>query len=157
MATTALTKTPLHVAAYGTLMSGQANPLAPEVRAALASLGPCRISGALYAIGPAFIFPGLLDQPAAAVRGELFRIEPARASAVLAALDAYEGFDADDPQGSAYIRRMVRLRQPALDAWLYVYNPAATGAQMIPIPSGDWTDFRATRRSPVSPSWLHRL
>lgn len=141
----------VHLAAYGTLMSGQTNPLDPTVRARLVSLGPCRMTGALYAVGPELRYPGLIDQADGQVRGELFRVEGSsdQIALVLATLDLYEMFDPRDAQHSAFVRRMVRLQSPKIDAWVYVYNQAATGATMIAIPSGDWTVFQAGRNGPA--------
>ena len=142
----------VHLAAYGTLMSGQTNPVDPALRARLTSLGPCRMEGALYAVGPEFRYPGLRDEPGGQVSGELFRIDgsPEQIATVMAALDVYEMFDPQSPHTSVFVRRIVRLLAPAIDAWLYFHNQDVTGAAVKAIPSGDWTVFQASRKGRAS-------
>jgi gamma-glutamylcyclotransferase (GGCT)/AIG2-like uncharacterized protein YtfP len=128
------------LAAYGTLMRGQTNFLAPEVRASMAYVGDCLIPGRLLRVvslhdGQAFVHPALVRAPGQ-VRGELFEVH----EAALPALDAYEDFSADDLAGSTYLRELtpVRRTEPPepVDAWVYVWNRAAEG--LAPIEGGDW-------------------
>ncbi len=128
-------------------MSGQANPVAQEVFARMTPLGPCSIVGRLYAVGPTFRHPGLLEEPGGLVQGELLRIDTGSEGAVLREFDAYEGFVAADPAGSAYVRRLVHLQAPALSAFVYVYNPKVTRVALLPITSGSWTTFQAERQT----------
>lgn len=65
--------------------------------------------------------------------------------AVLVRLDAFEEYDPDDPDGSEYLRRRVRLAEPDLDAWVYVYNRDVAGRPRVE--SGDWRRHRASRHA----------
>ena len=90
---------------------------------ALSYEGPCRIPGALFDLGE---YPGLVEG-AGVVIGELHTIRDEKA---LEALDEFEG------EGSLYVRKRVRLIEPAVEAWVYVYNDSLAGAK--PIASGCW-------------------
>lgn len=120
------------VAFYGTLMSGLPPrpgrpPLAPHIEL----LGPCRIPGALYDVGP---YPCLVRGPGA-VRGELWRTTSDEA---LAVLDAWEGVEMAREVAADYVRERVRLLEPTdTDAWVYAWD-AATIDGLTPIPHGDY-------------------
>jgi gamma-glutamylcyclotransferase (GGCT)/AIG2-like uncharacterized protein YtfP len=133
-------------------MRGQANLLAPEARAGLAYLGPCRIPGRILLVvadhgGAPFPHPALVDAPGREVQGELFRAD---GPAVLAALDAYEDFRPADPGGSMYLRRLLPVAPaagPPVQAWVYVWNRPAEG--LAEIAGGDW---RAAALTPPPPA-----
>jgi len=115
---------------YGTLMSGlppRANR--PDLAAHVELVGPCLIPGMLYDVGP---YPALaLDD--GVVTGELWRTRSPEAVAVL---DAWEGYEAEVEGVSPYLRRRLRLLEPELDAWAYVWGRPVDG--LVPIPDGDW-------------------
>jgi gamma-glutamylcyclotransferase (GGCT)/AIG2-like uncharacterized protein YtfP len=126
---------------YGTLLP----ELAPApLRASLAKLrrlGPGWVPGRLYDLGR---YPGAVLDPATATRvvGQVFELpdEPA----VLAALDAYEGFVAAEPAGSLYVReqRPVTLADGRrLACWMYVYNRDPGDRPLVP--DGDYRRWRA--------------
>ena len=117
------------IAFYGTLMRG-CGATCGDVAEDLALEGPCRIPGLLWDLGA---YPGLTEGEGAVV-GELHRILDENA---LEKLDAYEG------EGSLYLRRQVRLIEPAVDAWVYFYNASLAGAPLVP--SGCWRTHVATR------------
>lgn len=130
------TEAPLRLFFYGTLIAG--GP--PNVRRAVGKLrdsGAARIAGALYAIpDPEGWYPALVDG-AATVHGRLYEAPPAFDEADLAALDAYEDCDLDDPAGSLYLR--VPL---AIGAQAYRFNqPLPEGARTIP--DGDFAAWIA--------------
>ena len=104
--------------------------------------GCCEISGRLFDLGD---HPGLLLGPGI-VHAEIYEIAD---TAVWLRLDAYEQYDPDDPDGSLYIRRLVRLARPDFDAWLYEYNRDVSGKPSIP--SGDWKNYyrRAAAKVPI--------
>lgn len=139
-----------HVAFYGTLMRSYAAHIGASCRPgvtghtdALAFLGRCQIQGLLVDLGA---FPGLVacDSPNAVAVGELYRVADRR---VFDALDRYEGYRADDPAGSLYVRIRTRLLEPDIEAWVYVYNRAAAGA--APVLHGDWlAHITSTARLP---------
>jgi gamma-glutamylcyclotransferase (GGCT)/AIG2-like uncharacterized protein YtfP len=115
---------------YGTLLSGLGHQERLGVVRGLELVGPCRVRGALFALG---WYPGLVldgGAPALAagdgstavpeglVTGELFRVlDPA----VVAVLDRFEGFDPASPDTSEYLRVRVRVVEPEVDAWVYAY------------------------------------
>jgi gamma-glutamylcyclotransferase (GGCT)/AIG2-like uncharacterized protein YtfP len=119
----------LPLAAYGTLRT-------PAVRrrlglaGGLVVLGPCRMPGRLVDLGA---YPGLVGGPGV-VHGELLAVAD---PAVLAALDAYEGWNPHAPAASLFRREAVTLAAPAgVRAWTYRYNRDPRGAASIP--GGDW-------------------
>lgn len=111
------------------------------VGAGLRRVGPCRVAGALFDLGP---YPALRRGPGddGAVCGELHAIlDPA----VLAVLDAFEGFDPRDPAGSDYLRERIELLEPSgVHGWIYVYNRPLDPNRRIA--SGDWRGHLAERR-----------
>ncbi len=123
--------TPEYVAVYGSLRQGLGLPDRPEAGEALRDCGPCRIRGRLYDLGE---YPGLRPGEDTVV-GELFEVRDRR---IFRELDEYEKYDAQDRAGSLYIRRSVRLAEPAVDAWVYFYNDEVSEQQRID--SGDWAD-----------------
>ena len=122
-----------HVAVYGSLREGFALPDAPDVGSALVDRGNCRIPGQLYDLGE---YPGLVPGEGSVV-GDLFEV---RDLSVFRLLDRYERYDALHPKDSLYLRRVVRLLQPQVDAWVYLYNRTVEGQPRIE--SGDWAQYR---------------
>ena len=125
---------------YGTLKRGHPNHgvLAPYVR----SITPAWMRGALYSTGD---FPALVDGTDV-VRGELICLSPDDISRVLPIIDRLEGYFANAPEHSLYLRRVAEVtthtgtRQPA---YTYFYNercPAVPPVTMlVRIASGEWT------------------
>ncbi len=136
---------PVLLAAYGTLMTGQENGLDPRVRSRMQAGRPCLIRGRLYEVretegdGRHATYPALVEcrDDRAMVRGELLAIG-AEAAIVLAALDRYEGYVPGDPDASTYLRRRrpVLADGVALQAWIYLYNRPTDGLR--PIANGRW-------------------
>ncbi len=135
-----------YLAAYGTLMSGQANPVDPAVLARMRRCGMCLISGALYVVDAVPPYPALVMAPEGGmVRGELFRLEEGAAD-ILAVLDDYEAFDPADPAGSDYVRQAISVVQPGGEgavAWVYVFNHDPVRLGLARIVDGDWVAYRA--------------
>jgi len=119
----------LRLALYGTLMQGCGGDRRAGVAGALRYQGPCRIPGALWDLGP---YSGLAAGEAE-VRGELVEVD----DTTLERLDAFED------EGSLYLRCKVRLIEPDVEAWVYVYNQPLDRAE--PIPAGCWRTHVATR------------
>jgi hypothetical protein len=63
----------------------------------------------------------LKERSEAASVAELYRVLDAT---VFEQVDEWEGFDANDPASSPYVRRILRMIDPAVDAWVYVGNHA---------------------------------
>jgi gamma-glutamylcyclotransferase (GGCT)/AIG2-like uncharacterized protein YtfP len=123
---------------YGSLRHGQPDFHRLALDKALDWLGPCEVRGRLYDLGP---YPGFSPEGRSLVFGDLFAI---RDSAALDRLDAFEGYVADDPLGSLYLRRRIALHRPSGEAWIYVYNGVLAAAPAVG--SGDWLDYLRTRR-----------
>jgi gamma-glutamylcyclotransferase (GGCT)/AIG2-like uncharacterized protein YtfP len=121
--------TPEYVAVYGTLRQEHGLPDRPDAGSALRDRGECKIRGDLYDLGE---YPGLYPGSGTVV-GELFEVTDVN---VFRDLDEYEKYDANDRDGSLYIRRSVRLVEPVVDAWVYFYNEEVSEQQRID--SGDW-------------------
>jgi gamma-glutamylcyclotransferase (GGCT)/AIG2-like uncharacterized protein YtfP len=123
--------TPQIVAFYGSLRAGCAIPEQPSLAGRLIDLGSCALAGTLYDLGE---YPGLVAGEGRVV-GELHQLlDPS----VIGELDRYEGYDELDPSRSEYVRRVARLIDPALDAWVYYFNGETR--DLAPVPSGDWAE-----------------
>ena len=124
------------LAVYGTLMSGQAYEGRPDVERLMRSRGPCRIGGTLFSTGD---YPWLV-QGDGEVHGELYEVLEVETFAIL---DAYEGEGRHTAHGAGtYERRRVRLIEPGVEAWVYVWAGEPLGE---PIDEGDWRTFIALR------------
>jgi gamma-glutamylcyclotransferase (GGCT)/AIG2-like uncharacterized protein YtfP len=62
---------------------------------------------------------------------------------VLADLDEYEECYPLAPSSSEYVRRVARLIEPDVDAWVYYYNRPVEGQARVA--SGDWTEHLRSR------------
>jgi gamma-glutamylcyclotransferase (GGCT)/AIG2-like uncharacterized protein YtfP len=125
-----------YVAVYGSLRKGLHLSDHPEVQDELIDCGSCVIPGLLYDLGD---YPGLRPGDGRVV-GELYKLLDLSA---LRVLDEYERYDALHPDKSLYIRRAVRLVEPAIDAWTYIYNEKIDESRRIL--SGDWALHRGEK------------
>ena len=131
---------------YGTLIAGNAHPVAERVHACLHDQGPATARGALYAIGESAGWYPILLAGAATVHGRLYAAAPGFGAADLAALDAYEDFDPADPAGSLYVRATIVVADADgafHEAQAYSFNRALPPGA-LPIPEGDF------------PAWIAR-
>ncbi|MDQ6799062.1 MAG: gamma-glutamylcyclotransferase [Actinomycetota bacterium] len=127
----------VHLAVYGSLRDGLALPYQPaDLNPLLADRVPCVIAGCLVDLGA---YPGLVGGPGRVV-ADLCRLSD---ESGLASVDDYEGYDRDQPEASRYLRIMVRLIEPRVDAWTYLYNQAWTPDMVVG--SGDWQHHLLTR------------
>jgi gamma-glutamylcyclotransferase (GGCT)/AIG2-like uncharacterized protein YtfP len=129
---------------YGTLLPPFVPAALREVAARLRPAGPAWLPGRLYDLGA---YPGAVaHDEGGRVRGEVFVLPDE--TALLARLDAYEGFDPADPVGSLFVR--VR-HEPSLEdgrtvtAWVYVYNCDPGNAPRILC--GDYAAWRTRDRA----------
>ncbi len=129
--------------AYGTLLTGALDPgvdrrLARDAR----RLGPARMRGRLHDQGG---YPGLLDGDGW-VAGALLCLDAA--SATLALLDRYEGFDPARPAAGEFVRVtrpvFAQPSETAVEAWVYLLNPARVRPGRR-IAGGDWRRYRQRR------------
>lgn len=104
-----------HIAFYGSLNPGHGPFEALGLEDTLAFATACRIPGRLYDLGD---YPGLI-RGNGVVAGRLYRLLDTR---VLRKLDDYEEIQRGRPKASLFLRRPVRLVDPAVTAWVYVYN-----------------------------------
>lgn len=136
---------------YGTLMKGERADITTKQIYAVAELGPDFVNGKLFHIGsyPGLkIFPDLsggFDNAHPTVKGEVYLLQD---SSVVALLDAYEGYDHDDPKRGLYDRRQIHCRSGRL-VWVYTFNPPVRSDQLIE--TGDWRNPRlsVTRKIPL--------
>jgi gamma-glutamylcyclotransferase (GGCT)/AIG2-like uncharacterized protein YtfP len=133
---------PLLLAVYGTLRRGGGGRAAAGLGDGdLVDLGPCRLPGALVDLGA---YPGLVDADGAegggsqGVTAELVRCADA---AVLARLDAFEGFDPALPISPLFVRRPVTLLNPAATT-VWAYRFAGDPSAYPRLPGGDWMAAR---------------
>ncbi len=104
---------------YGTLHPDRAPAAMREITREFVLLGAGTVNGRLLDLGD---YPGLvLDSlPGQTVRGHIFAFPPES----LPALDAYEGFLPDDPDGSLFVRRQIAVTResgvPEMH-WVYEY------------------------------------
>lgn len=111
------------LAAYGTLMRGERGPSLAGVEDALEFVATCRIRGQLFDAGA---YPVMVEGEGEVV-GELFRV---RDATTWEKLDAYEGTYYTSEQESLFVRRVVRLIEPEIDAWVYFFNRAPKGPKI---------------------------
>lgn len=81
-------------------------------------LGEDAVHGHVEDLG---LYPGLTLGGEGKVAGEVHETEDA---ALIAELDAYEGYDPDNPLESEYLRKKVTAVS-GVDVWIYEHNPAA--------------------------------
>lgn len=118
-----------HLFLYGTLMRGEPAHARFALSARAAYVGDATVDGRLYDLGG---YPTLVPG-AGRVEGEVHRIlDPG----LIAELDLYEACDPADEANSDYVRRVVRLPEHGVDAWLYCHRgPVPDGA---PLPGPRW-------------------
>jgi len=113
---------PRHLFVYGTLRPGHAPPeIAATVRR-LREVGRASVRGCVHDLGA---YPGALLDDSAATRIDGIVLRLTADASVLAALDAYEGFDPADVARSLFLRTrtVVTLRDGRrLACWIYVWN-----------------------------------
>lgn len=119
---------------YGTLMAGFDRRQRAGIDDQLSFIGRGSIEAALFDLG---LYPAAIPSPESRVWGELYRMT--NVPAVLAALDDIEGYRADDPDRSLYIRSEAAVLLPdgsSTRAWVYFYN--APLGQAPRIAEGDY-------------------
>lgn len=129
-----------YIMIYGTLMQGYKGYEELSLDKYLTKVGTCTLSGKLYDLEdyPGLILQSDLDSVASdqlqSVEGEIYRVDN---ESIFGKMDEFERYD---PNGdSLYVRQMVRLDDPPLDAWVYVYNRSVEDATVIE--SGDWRSY----------------
>lgn len=121
---------PNYFAAYGSFRLATRRLETPALRSAR-DIGPCLIPGSLYQMGGyAVLKPGT-----GSVRGELLEL-PWQFD--FGSFDRYEDYHPLKPWACRYLRRRVRLLEPRVEAWVYIYMWPADASTRFR--SGDWLD-----------------
>lgn len=141
----------MHFFFYGTLLAGNANPVAQAIHRLLRAAGPASIVGALHAIhDEAGWFPALLAGEGQ-VHGQLYETLPGFDTAALGRMDSYEDFDPADPAGSLYLRETCLATAPSgetCNVQVYRFNqPLPQGSRRIP--GGDFAAWVKLEQVPV--------
>jgi gamma-glutamylcyclotransferase (GGCT)/AIG2-like uncharacterized protein YtfP len=129
---------------YGTLLPGEANYhlWGDAIRREETAVFP---NGRLYDLGG---YPMMLEEGDAPVRGALIYVHPAAYAAILARLDALEGYNPERPDASPYQRRRRRALTEAgtaVTAWVYLGRRRYVRHRPV-IESGDWVAARRRRQ-----------
>jgi len=136
---------------YGTLLAGNANPVARDIHRLLRAAGPATIAGSLHGVpDDTGWFPALLAGEGK-VHGQLYETLTGFDAAALARMDAYEDYLPDDPAGSLYLRRAESAILPdgsAREVQVYAFNQPLP-ADARPIPGGDFSTWLAETGLPV--------
>jgi gamma-glutamylcyclotransferase (GGCT)/AIG2-like uncharacterized protein YtfP len=127
-----------YIFVYGTLRRGERADLQKQAHNfGVKFCGTDAINGKMYHLGA---YPGvkvcgephIWDELLPVVIGEVFLIKN---PSIVALMDAYEGYNADEPERGLYNRVQVETRGGDT-VWVYTYNPPVTPDQQIE--SGDW-------------------
>ena len=121
---------------YGTLMAGFDRRRRAGIDSKLTYVGRGAIRAALFDLG---LYPAAIPAPDGHVWGEVYEMtDPAL---VLPALDEIEGYSADDPDRSLYLRQQTEVVMPdgeLAPAFVYFYNAPLGKAPRIR--SGDYLE-----------------
>lgn len=121
---------------YGTLMAGFDRRRRAGIDSKLTYVGRGAIRAALFDLG---LYPAAIPAPDGHVWGEVYEMtDPAL---VLSALDEIEGYSADDPDRSLYLRQQTEVVLPdggLAPAFVYFYNAPLGKAPRIR--SGDYLE-----------------
>lgn len=123
-------KEPQHLFVYGTLMRRGASPYAKLLMARAIFAGEAWAPGKLYHLGH---FPGAVFglHRTAKVHGEVFRL---KGTAILNALDAYEGCRPENPEPRLFQRDIIDVSLPggtSFAAWAYSFTGNVSGRPRI--------------------------
>ncbi len=125
---------------YGTLRRGMDIPMQHFIEENAVWRGKALFQGVLYLVGK---HPATLpsEDESHTVLGDLYEISAS--AGLLDKLDRYEGYDADHPRQSLYIRKEVTVKKQksgkSLNSWIYIFNGSIDSS--IRIHSGDYLQF----------------
>lgn len=131
-----LTPSRLPLFVYGTLRPGTPG-FATYLDGAALSVRPATVRGLLW-LHPVEEYP-YLSSGDGIVCGELVEVEAAAWGRIIATLDSYEDYTAEDEPGSLYLRRPVTASPgdgTTISAWTYFWNRPDLPGTLIP--GGDW-------------------
>jgi gamma-glutamylcyclotransferase (GGCT)/AIG2-like uncharacterized protein YtfP len=121
---------------YGTLMAGFDRRRRAGIDSKLTYIGRGAIRAALFDLG---LYPAAIPAPDGHVWGEVY--EMSEPTLVLSALDEIEGYSAEDPDRSLYLRQETEVVMPdgrVAPASVYFYNAPLGKAPQIR--SGDYLE-----------------
>jgi gamma-glutamylcyclotransferase (GGCT)/AIG2-like uncharacterized protein YtfP len=124
------------LAAYGELLSGLDGPQPQGLKHGLALRGSCWIPGVLYDLGR---YPALVPGDGQ-VLGELYEISD---PGLFEDLDWFETYDRGRQTDPEYVRCLIPLIEPEIEAWVYMYDRDPAGNPRVE--SGDWRGHLADR------------
>jgi len=138
---TPLPNDPEYLFVYGTLLMDSGHNMAYFLSQHTSSIAEAYFPGKLYEVAD---YPGATwdEQADTIVKGKLVKlIEPA---AIWSSLDRYEGFAAQDPVNSLYIRKVIPVicNNTFVYSWVYLYNQPTDSLEWIP--SGDYLSYKTT-------------
>jgi gamma-glutamylcyclotransferase (GGCT)/AIG2-like uncharacterized protein YtfP len=134
---------PEYIAFYGSLMKSGGTQEKLKVDDYLENQGPCEIRGRLCDLGE---YPDLVKGNDR-VKAELYKVKDLR---VFPLLDKYEEFDIHNLERSLFVRHVVRLEEPQLDAWVYFYN-RSINSSLDPLPNPSLEGKAEGQKSSSSP------
>jgi gamma-glutamylcyclotransferase (GGCT)/AIG2-like uncharacterized protein YtfP len=124
---------------YGTLLPGHAPQEMRSVCERLKYMGPARLAGQLFDLGP---YPAAIIASEGCIQGELVEID---SDQTWRALDDYEGCPRPG-EGEGLFRRVRAIATLAsgrtVDCWIYVYNRDLSGAKLVEC--GCWRTHRGS-------------
>lgn len=128
-----------HLFVYGTLRKEINHPMADILQKYSQNSINGWFSGKLFDAGS---FPAavLADENSDRVHGEIYEIT--NSDALFHHLDPYEGYDAQTPSKSLYLRKKVMVKtniEEQRPAWTYLYNRSVGNLPYIP--GGDYLDY----------------
>ena len=129
---------------YGTLRKGVELPINKQIQKHLEWIGQAEMQGELFDIGE---YPGakqLSNDVESFIKGDVFKILDQK---VLKVLDDYEGFYANEPDSSEYLRKdeMLELDGKKIIVWLYWYNRSTDNK--IRIRHKDYLEYLKTKKT----------
>ena len=130
-----------HIVFYGTLQMGGDKFREFGFDRHLVFISDCFFRGDLFDVEDTRSgnnYPAMVDGTGI-IKGQLFHI---REPSFLSTADAYEGIR-PAPLQSDYRREILRLIDPDIDAWVYIYNQSVTDFPKID--SGDWLGHIAAK------------
>ncbi|RPI26406.1 MAG: gamma-glutamylcyclotransferase [Actinobacteria bacterium] len=116
------------IAFYGTLLTVHGAQDHLGIRDRCRFVSPCTLRGLLYDFGP---YPALVDG-GGLVYAEVFEVD----DETLRIIDAFEGYDPGQPDGSDYQRTKVSTVEDGAQVWVYRFRGDV--AKAVPIVSGDY-------------------
>jgi gamma-glutamylcyclotransferase (GGCT)/AIG2-like uncharacterized protein YtfP len=112
-------------------------------------VGPCIVTGELFDLGR---FPGMRHGDGRVI-AELYALLDVD---VIQVLDDFEGYRADRPRQSLYLREEIALISPSdAEAWVYVYNDVPDAIARVV--SGDWRAHLDERENQKSVDDEHEI